>query len=241
MTMRRVVSRAARWLDVSVPLRTGMVHWPGDPGIRVERVKELSRGDDCTLSALSMGAHSGTHMDAPSHFLRGAPDLDSLSIEATVGRARVLAIRNPKEITAGELRQNRIRRGERLLFKTRNSARCWKSGAFVKDFVYISAAAARLLAEREAAFVGIDYLSVGGFYRDGRETHEILLRAGIWIVEGLDLSRVRPGPVDFVCLPIRIAEGEGAPARAILRERPRRKRPAAPLRAGSGPLRSRNA
>ncbi len=218
-----------------------MVHWPGDPVIRVERVKELSRGDDCTLSALSMGAHSGTHMDAPSHFLRGAPDLDSLSLEATVGRARVLAIRNPEEITPGELRQNRIRRGERLLFKTRNSARCWKSGAFVKDFVYISAAAARLLAEREVALVGIDYLSVGGFSRDGRETHEILLRAGIWIVEGLDLSRARPGPVDFVCLPIRIAEGEGAPARAILRERRRRKGPAAQIRAGSGPLRSRNA
>ena len=230
MTMRHV-SRAARWLDVSLPLRTGMVHWPGDPGIRVERVKELSRGDDCTLSAISMGAHSGTHMDAPSHFLRGAPNLDSLSLEATVGRARVLAIRNPEEITPEELRQHRIRRGERLLFKTRNSTRWRKSGAFVKDFVFISAAAARLLAERGVALVGIDYLSVGGFTRDGRETHEILLGAGIWVVEGLDLSRVRPGPVDFVCLPIRLAEGEGAPARAILRERRLRRRLTEPVRA----------
>jgi arylformamidase len=222
MTARRAF-RAARWIDVSVPLRTGMVHWPGDPGIRIERVKELSRGDDCTLSALSMGAHSGTHMDAPAHFLRGAPDLDSLSFAAGVGRARVLTIRSSKAITPEELRRHRIRRGERLLFKTRNSARCWKSGTFVKDFVYISAAAARLLAGRGVALVGIDNLSVGGFLRDGKETHEILLRAGIWIVEGLDLSRVRPGPVDFVCLPIRIAEGDGAPARAILRERRRRK------------------
>jgi arylformamidase len=162
-------------------------------------------------------------MDAPSHFLNGAPDLDSLSLEAAVGRARVLSIRSPKEITPEELRQHRIRRGERLLFKTRNSACCWKSDTFVKDFVYISAAAARLLAERGVALVGIDYLSVGGFYRDGRETHEILLGAGIWIVEGLNLSRVRPGPVDLVCLPIRLAKGDGAPARAILRERQSRK------------------
>ena len=200
-----------------------MVHWPGDREVKIERIKQLSRGDDCTLSALSMGAHSGTHMDAPSHFLRGAPDLDSLSFAAVVGRARVLAIRNPEKITPEELRGHRIRRGERLLFKTRNSARCWKSDTFVKDFVYISAAAARLLAERRVALVGIDYLSVGGFYRDGRETHEILLGAGIWILEGLDLSRARPGLVDLVCLPIRLAEGDGAPARAILRERPRRR------------------
>lgn len=201
-----------------------MVHWPGDPGIRIGRVKDLARGDECTLSALSMGAHSGTHMDAPSHYLRGAPDLDSLSFTATVGRARVLAIRSPVEITPEELRPHRIRRGERLLFRTRNSARCWKSDAFVKDFVCISAAAARFLAARRVALVGIDYLSVGGFHRDGRETHAILLGAGIWILEGLDLSRVRPGAVDLVCLPLRLAGGDGAPARAVLRERPRRPR-----------------
>ena len=100
VTMRHA-SRAPRWLDVSVPLRTGMVHWPGDPEIRVGRVKELSRGDEYTLSAVSMGAHSGTHMDAPSHFLNGAPDLDSLSLEATVGRARVLAIPVPSGVLTG--------------------------------------------------------------------------------------------------------------------------------------------
>ena len=209
----------APWIDVSVPLRTGMVHWPGDPSIRIEKIKDLSRGDECTVSEIAMGAHTGTHVDAPSHYLREAPDLDRFPLDAAVGRARVLRIRNPKVVTAEELRGHRIRRGERVLFKTRNSARCWKGDAFVKDFVSISLAAARFLAARGVRLVGIDYLSVGGFFRDGKETHEILLGAGIWIVEGLDLSRARPGPVDFACLPLRIAGGDGAPARAILRQR----------------------
>ena len=141
----------APWIDVSVPLRTGMVHWPGDPSIRIEKIKDLARGDDCTVSHLDMGAHTGTHVDAPSHYLREAPDLDRFPLDAAVGRARVLRIRNPRVVTAEELRGHRIRRGERLLFKTRNSARCWKGDAFVKDFVSISLAAARFLAERRAA------------------------------------------------------------------------------------------
>jgi len=209
------------WIDLSIPLRTGMVHWPGDPGVTIERVKEISRGDDCTLSSISMGAHTGTHMDAPSHFVEGAPDLDGFPLTAGVGPARVIAIRNPALITPEELGRHGLRRGERLLFRTRNSGRCFGTDEFVKDFVSISPAAAQLLAGRRVRLVGIDYLSVGGFFANGREIHEILLRAGIWILEGLDLSRVRPGPVDLVCLPVRIAGGDGAPVRAIARERRR--------------------
>lgn len=211
-----------RWIDVSLPLRTGMVHWPGDPGVMLRRVKDLSRGDDCTLSAISMGAHSGTHVDAPSHFLKGARDLDSLPLDVAVGPARVIAIRHSGVITPEELRPHRLRRGERVLFKTGNSGRCFRDDDFVKDFVSISPGAAQLLAERGVRLVGIDYLSVGGFFANGREIHEILLRAGIWILEGLNLSRVRPGPVELVCLPLRIVGGDGAPARAIVRERPKR-------------------
>ncbi len=169
-----------------------MVHWPGDPSITIDRVKDLSRGDDCTLSHLDMGAHTGTHVDAPSHYLRRAPTLDRFPLDAAVGRARVLQVRNPKAVTVEELRGYRIRRDERLLFKTRNSARCWKGDAFVKDFVFIEVAAAQFLAARSVRLVGIDYLSVGGFFGGGKETHEVLLGAGIWIVEGLDLSRARP-------------------------------------------------
>jgi arylformamidase len=137
----------------------------------------------------------------------------------------VIAIRSPQAIRLDELRRHEIRRGERVLFKTRNSGRCWVQDTFVEDFVYIAADAARYLADRGVRLVGIDYLSVGGFLHDGRETHEALLGAGIWVIEGLDLSKVRPGPVDLVCLPLRLSDGDGAPARAIVRER-RPRRPA---------------
>lgn len=210
------------WIDVSVPLRTGMVHWPDNPPVAVEKTMDLGKGDACTVSSLSMGAHTGTHMDAPSHFVAGGPSLDALPFEAVVGRARVIAIRSLRAVTVEELRRHAIRRGERLLFRTRNSTRCWKTDAFVGDFVYVAADAARYLAERGVRLVGVDYLSVGGYVHDGQETHAALLGAGIWVIEGLDLSKVRPGPVDLVCLPLRLAGSEGAPARAIVRERPGR-------------------
>ncbi len=215
---------AGGWIDVSVPLRTGMVHWPGDPGATVEKVQDLDRGDPATLSFLSMGAHTGTHMDAPSHFVRGAPTLDSFAADAGIGPARVVEIRGGRAITLDAVRRLRPEAGERLLFKTSNSVRCWTGDAFVKDFVHLSSPAAKELAARGVRLVGIDYLSVGAFEGDGRETHEALLSAGVWIVEGLDLSRVAAGPVDLVCLPIRLAGADGAPARAFVRPR-RMRRP----------------
>ncbi len=206
-----------RWIDVSVPLRSGMVHWPDDPAVRIERTRRLECGDVCNFSALSMGAHTGTHMDAPLHFLPRGAAMDRMPFSATIGPARVIAIRDPESIKPEELRRHRIRRGERILFKTRNSARCWDQDKFVEDFVFISKEAAQYLAERRIRTVGVDYLSVGGFRPDGRETHLALLGAGIWIIEGLDLSRVRPGRYELLCLPLRIQGGEGGPARALLR------------------------
>jgi len=207
------------WIDVSVPLRAGMVHWPGDPGATVEKMRDLERGDPATLSFLSMGAHTGTHMDAPSHYVKGGPSLDSFAAEAGIGPARVVASRSRSAVSLEDVRRLRVRRGERLLFKTANSPRCWKDDRFVPDFVHLSAPAARYLAARRVRLVGIDYLSVGAFEGDGRETHEALLGAGVWILEGLDLTRVAAGPVDLVCLPIRLAGAEGAPARAFVRQR----------------------
>ena len=209
----------ARWIDVSVPLRSGMPHWPGDPPVRISRMLDMDRGDPCNVSRLSMGAHSGTHMDAPLHFLRKARGLDRMPFSAVLGRARVIPIRDRVSIKPEELRRHRIRRGERILFKTRNSARCWKTNAFVQDFVYISQEAARYLAARRVRTVGVDYLSVGGYHRDSRETHEALLGAGVWIIEGLDLSRVRPGRYELLCLPLRIVNSDGGPVRALLRAR----------------------
>jgi arylformamidase len=206
-----------KWIDVSLPLRNGIVHWPGDPPFTIERVRDLERGDDATVSRLDMGVHTGTHMDAPAHFIRGGASLDAMPPDALIGRGRVIEIENDHAVTIEELERHRIRRGERVLFKTRNSDRCYKTEAFVKDFVYISARAARYLAARGVLCVGIDYLSAGGFFSDGRETHELLLGAGVWIIEGLDLSGIEPGPVEMICLPLRLAGAEGAPVRALLR------------------------
>jgi arylformamidase len=140
-----------------------------------------------------------------------------MPLTATLGRARVIEIRDPESIKPDELRPYEIQRDERVLFKTRNSAKCWQTDDFVADFVYISQEAALYLAAQRVQTVGVDYLSVGGFFRDGVETHHALLEAGIWIIEGLNLSSVAPGIYELVCLPLKIEGGDGAPARAILR------------------------
>jgi len=208
---------ASPWIDVSVMLRTGMVSWPGDPPARISHAKEIERGDPCTVSLLEMGAHTGTHMDAPAHFVRGGIGIDEMPLDAAIGSARVIPIRDRKSIKPDELARHRIRRGERVLFKTHNSDHAWDTDSFVEDFVYLSATAAQYLVERQVRLVGVDYLSVGGFRADGVETHQALLKAGIWIIEGLNLKRVRPGRVQLVCLPLKISGGDGAPARALVR------------------------
>jgi arylformamidase len=208
---------AADWIDVTVPLHSGMVHWPGDPSVQIARALDRDHGDAANVSKLDMGAHTATHMDAPVHFIDGAAGIDSMPLDATVGPARVIAIRDPRAITAEELRPLDIQPGERLLFKTANSPRCWQTDEFVEDFVYLSLDAAQYLAERGVRVVGVDYLSVGGFGENGGETHRVLLASGIWIIEGLNLAAVTPGPVDLICLPLRIVGCDGAPARAILR------------------------
>jgi arylformamidase len=208
----------SNWIDISVPVRNGMVHWPGDPDFHIERALDQEKGDVATVSRMSLGLHTGTHMDAPLHFIRGAITIDQMPLDATVGPARVIPIADTKSIKRDELVAHNIAAGERILFKTSNSARSWKSDRFDEDFVFISADAARFLAEVGVRTVGVDYLSVGGFREDGPETHHALLGAGVWIIEGLDLSAVEPGEYELVCLPLRLIGAEGSPARAILRK-----------------------
>ena len=207
----------AGWIDVSVNLKGGMVRWPDDPEVRIERKLDIDRGDICNVSVLSMGSHTGTHMDAPRHFVKNGKTIDEMPFEAAIGRARVIAIRDPESIKTKELERHGIRAGERLLFKTRNSPRCWKTDVFVEDFVYLSEEAAGYLVQKRVRTVGIDYLSVGGYKADGARIHLALLRAGVWIIEGLNLTGVKPGAYQLVCLPLRIFSGDGAPARAVIR------------------------
>jgi arylformamidase len=205
------------WIDISVRLRSGMVHWPDNPPVRIERMLDMEQGDVANVSKISIGSHTGTHMDAPLHFVLEGEGLDEMPLTAAMGRARVIEIHDPESIKPCDLDPHKIRHGERILFKTQNSARGWPSAAFIEDFVYISQEAARYLAAREIQTVGIDYLSVGGFQRDGVETHQALLEAGIWVIEGVDLSQVEPGEYELICLPIKVERSDGAPARAILK------------------------
>jgi arylformamidase len=205
------------WIDISVPLKTGMVHWPGDPGVKIERVRDAEKGDRNTLSELCMGAHTGTHMDAPLHFIRGGAGIDQLPLDIAMGQARVIEIDDGESIKLEELQKHEIGRGERILLKTSNSSYAWQRSGFVEDFVYISLEAARSLVESGVSLIGVDYLSVGGYKREGSEVHKTLLEAGIWLIEGLDLSKASAGQYELVCLPLRIVDGDGAPARAIIR------------------------
>ena len=207
----------SEWIDISVPLHDNMVHWPDNPPVHIERQLSISRGDSANVSKMSMGVHTGTHMDAPVHFFPDGQGIDKVPLTAGIGRARVIEINDPESIKPEELKTHQLQRGERILFKTRNSTRCWGSDEFIKDFVYISHEAAQYLAEQQVQTVGVDYLSVGGYYKDGAETHHALLGAGIHIIEGLNLSTVTPGNYELICLPIKIVDSDGAPARALLR------------------------
>jgi arylformamidase len=208
------------WIDISVPLRTGMAHWPGDLAVTIQQTKDMDSGEVCNLRTISMSAHTGTHMDAPLHFIADGRSIDTMPLDATVGPARVIAIEDSAAVRREELERHDLRQGERVLFKTQNS-RLWPEGyrAFTKTFVSINADGARYLVERGVRTVGVDYLSVGAFEEDGVETHQVLLGGGLWLIEGLNLSAIAPGEYDLICLPLKIEGGDGAPARAALRAR----------------------
>jgi len=199
-------------IDISIPLRQGMIHWPGDPAPQVDTVAT----SPYHLTSLNLSVHTGTHMDSPRHVIPHGLTIDQMPLDATLGPCRVIAIEDPTHITRAELAKHSPEAGERLLFKTHNSRHAWWQHPFDEHFVYISDDAANLLVEAQVRTVGIDYLSVGGFHHEGYETHCTLLGAGLWIIEGLNLGQVAPGPYHLICLPIAIQGSDGAPCRAIL-------------------------
>lgn len=172
----------------------------------------MNKGDLCTISRLTMGTHTGTHIDAPIHFLPGGSGAEEVPLDNLIGPARVVEIKDPHAVKAEELRRHNLGVRERLLFKTSNSERCWKTSQFVPDFVSVAEDAASYLASLHTLAVGIDYLSVGG-----PETHRTLLSAGVVIIEGLNLSGISQGRYELLCLPLEIIGGDGAPARALLK------------------------
>ena len=209
---------SSSWIDISTPLHNGMVCWPGDAPFERIHTLQIATGSECNLSQISTTAHIGTHMDAPLHYLERGAGIETMPISAGIGRARVIEIHDPAAIRPQELEPHHLKKGERVLFKTANSARYWKTSDFVKDFIYVSPDAARFLVQCGVQTVGVDYLSVGAFAGDGPETHRILLQAGVWIIEGLQLEHVEPGEYELFCLPLKIVGCDGAPARAVLRK-----------------------
>jgi arylformamidase len=209
-------SPAGRIYDVSLPLHDGGLIYPGDPEIRIRAHNSIAQGDPANVSALALGSHTGTHVDAPSHFVAGGDAIDRIPIGRLVGPAVVLDL--PGELPAvgaAELAAHDLRGQRRVLLKTRNSALAGRAG-FTSDYCALAPDGAAYLLERDVELIGIDYLSVEPFGSDDFAVHHLLLERGVVIVEGLDLSGVAAGIYQFICLPLRLAGLDGAPARAVL-------------------------
>jgi arylformamidase len=203
---------AMELLDITVPIREGMVTYPGDPAVKLERVSAIAEGAVANLSRLDFGVHSGTHVDAPLHFIDGAPAAESLPLDVLIGPAAVVDATGVEDVLdrAALVTLDLPVDATRLLFKTRNS-QLWEGSDFAEDFVQLTGDGAELLVERRVRLVGLDYLSVGD-----PDAHRALLGAGVVAVEGLDLREVDPGPYDLLCLPLKIVGSDGAPARTVL-------------------------
>jgi len=202
--------------DVSVRLSSNLPVYPGDPKISFEQSSSITKGDPANVTAINMGSHTGTHIDAPYHFIETGAKLDQLKLEIMIGRTHVLEITAPV-INESVLSEFDFTDKTRVLFKTRNSY-LWDRGSdFVKDYVYIDPGAAALLVREGIKLVGIDYLSVEKFGSIDFATHLEFLRNDVVIVEGLSLKEVEPGDYEMICLPLNLANGDGAPARVILR------------------------
>jgi len=204
--------------DITVPIHSGMPVYEGDPGVEIKAWSALANGNSANVSSLSFGAHTGTHVDAPAHFIEGARKIDGLSLETLIGPARVIRVPDDiMEIGLDFLAKCDLDQVRRVLFHTRNST-FWSEG-FRTDFSHLSPEAAEKLVGLGVKLVGTDYLSIEKFHSGHHRTHLALLSQNVVIVEGLNLSEVEAGDYELICLPLKIAEGagDGSPARAVLR------------------------
>ncbi|HKA19274.1 MAG TPA: cyclase family protein [Blastocatellia bacterium] len=202
--------------DVTVPLSKELVVYPGDPHVKINRRTKADQEEaKYNLSRFSFSSHAGTHVDPPFHLIESGVTVDKLPLELLMGRARVVEVTAPC-IDETVLEEFDFTVDARVLFKTRNSY-LWSQKSFVKDYVYITPGAARSLVNDGIKVVGIDYLSVDKFDSQP-ETHMELLSAGTIIIEGLDLREVEPGDYELICLPLKVKDGDGAPARVVLRQ-----------------------
>ena len=205
--------------DVTVALSNELPTYPGDPGIKIGEWRSLAKGDSANVSVVNFGAHTGTHVDAPAHFIEGAAKIESLPLDSLIGECVVVQAPDDCLVVDEAFVSANVPQGSvRVLFKTRNSA-FWKTTEFHSDFTHLDLGAATWLRDQGAKLVGIDYLSIEKFKSPGHPTHLALLSQGVVILEGLNLSDVAPGKYELICLPLRLRSelGDGAPARAVLR------------------------
>jgi arylformamidase len=203
--------------DITAPLSPALPVYPGDPEVIITSIAQLRRGDAANVSRLVLSSHTGTHLDAPRHFFEEGIAIDDLDLQLLIGPARVCAFSHvTTHLTADDLRPLGLIGVQRLLLQTPNTA-LWEKAGFQANYIALTESAAHLLVEMGVRLVGIDYLSVDAFERQDFPVHRILLGAGVVILEGLDLRTVPPGDYELLALPLLLAQGDGAPARAILR------------------------
>lgn len=202
--------------DVSVPISPEMPVYPGDPAIQIELRQSMANGDACNLTMLSLGAHTGTHIDAPYHFIEQGIKVDQIPLNLLMGRTCVVELTSAR-IDPQVLKELDLDEHVRLIFKTRNSY-MWRSNRFVEDYVYVTPDAAQILVDSGIKLIGIDYLSIEQYGSTTFQTHKTLLGNGVIIVEGLNLAEVEAGDYEMICLPLNLMGCDGAPARVILRK-----------------------
>lgn len=206
--------------DISLKISEKMITWPGDPSVKIERTALIANGNTCNVSRINMATHTGTHIDAPYHFLENGNTIEKINLESLMGTCIVLEIDVDNNIKAEDIKKHNISGHSRVIFKTKNSE-LWESNSdnFNKDFISLSQDAAEYLVEKSVELIGIDYLSIESFYCDKKHAvHKILLKNNVIIVEGLNLSSVEPGIYELICLPLKLDGTDGAPARVVLRD-----------------------
>jgi len=207
------------WIDITIPIHPSMATWPDNPPVEINPSQCLQHGDVCNVSKLTIGTHTGTHVDAIKHFIKGGNGIEKAPIENFIGPARVVEVASDKEIRLADFDQNVISPGQRILFKTKNSLNQIHDRDFQKDFVHLSVEVAQWLGEMKVACVGVDYLSVGGFEGNVVDVHHALLGQGVYAVEGLVLTDIDEGWYDLICLPLAIKDGDAGLTRAVIRKR----------------------
>ena len=205
------------WIDVTVDIRDGMLHWPGDHDVQITKSLTIEEGGVANVTYLQLSAHTGTHVDAPLHFVDKGKDITSIALNRLMGKVKVIAIKGIYEITLDEIKDKITAADERVIFKTKNSQSEWFNKEFSENFVYLATDAAEFLKEKGVLTVGIDYLSIAGM-ANGIEVHRILLGEEIFIIEGLDLRFIEAGDYEMICLPLKIKDSDGSPARVLLKK-----------------------